>query len=231
MNPLAKRTPHNRARTRRGAVRFRALLAVSATVFAVVLATATPLVGATSRRHPPTVATAPFSAPTGVTLADTPPPWALPSDARPYIAAAGLSVLGAEQLEVHYHAHLDIIANGKKVTLPAGVGFVIQNGKATGITVLHTHDTSGVIHIESATNEAYTLGQVFTEWGVALSATQLGGLHVDSANVLAAFVNGQRFTGDPGTIRLKKHLEIALWYGPAGTTPKVPKSYRFPAGL
>ena len=50
-------------------------------------------------------------------------------------------------------------------------------------------------------------------------------------HVLAAYVNGRRFTGDPATIQLKPHLEIALWYGPGGQTPHVPKSYRFPAGL
>jgi len=177
------------------------------------------------------IATAPFATPTGVTLADTPPPWDLPADARPYIAAAGLSVLGAEQLAVHYHAHLDVIDDGAAVTVPAGIGFVISNGDATGITVLHTHDTSGIIHIESAKNVPYTLGQVLTEWGVALSATQVGGLHADATHVLAAFVNGKRFTGDPATLQLKRHLEIALWYGPSDQTPKVPSSYKFPAGL
>jgi hypothetical protein len=49
--------------------------------------------------------------------------------------------------------------------------------------------------------------------------------------VLQAYVNGQPFTGDPATIRLKRHLEIALWYGPTGQTPTVPKSYHFPPGL
>src|SRR5262249_3019507 len=160
----------------------------------------------------PTVATVPYVMPTSVNLADTPPPWPLPDDAVPYIKAAGLSVLSAEQLQVHYHAHVDIIDDGQKVTVPAGIGFVIKNGKATGITLLHTHDTSGVLHIESAANKAFTLGQAFTEWGVALSATQVGGLQADAGHVIATFVNGKQFTGDPATIQLKKHLEIAIWY-------------------
>lgn len=205
----------------------RALLAVGVAVLIVALTSS----GAAAKPKPPTIATAPFSTPTGVTLADAPPPWPLPTDARRYIDAAGLDVLSEEQLQVHYHAHLDIIANGKKVTVPAGIGFVVKDGNATGITVLHTHDRSGVLHVESAAHKAYTLGQVFTEWGVALSATQLGGLHADRGDVLHAYVNGRRFTGDPATIRLERHLEIALWYGHARTTPKVPKSYRFPAGL
>jgi hypothetical protein len=170
------------------------------------------------------------AAPTGVTLADTPPPWPLPADAKPYIAAAGLSVLDAEQLAVHYHAHLDVIDDGAAVAVPAGIGFVISDGRATGITVLHTHDTSGIIHVESAVKKPYTLGQVFTEWGVALDATQVGGLHADDAHVLSMYVNGKRVTGNPAKLRLKSHQEIALWYGPKGQTPTVPKSYKFPAG-
>ncbi len=44
-------------------------------------------------------------------------------------------------------------------------------------------------------------------------------------------MNGRLFSGDPATIKLQRHLEIALWYGPSDQTPKVPSSYRFPAGL
>jgi hypothetical protein len=184
-----------------------------------------------TRTRKPAIATAPFTETTDVALADTPSPWPLPADATPYIKAAGLTVLGEEQLEVHYHAHLDVVDAGQKVTVPAGVGFVVKNGRATGITVLHTHDTSGVIHIESAKDVPYTLGQFFTEWGVALNADQVGGLHADADHVVQTYVNGRRFDGDPGTIRLRRHLEIALWYGPTGEKPVVPKSYRFPAGL
>jgi hypothetical protein len=204
---------------------------VVAALVTVLSALVVAVPGATAATRKPTVATSPFTEPTGVALADTSPPWPLPADARPYIAAAGLMVLGEEQLEVHYHAHLDVIADGQKVTVPAGVGFVVEDGKATGITVLHTHDTSGVVHIESATRSPYTLGQFVTEWGVALSSSQLGGLHADADHVLQTYVNGRRFDGDPATIRLKRHLEIAIWYGPTGQKVTVPKSYTFPAGL
>jgi hypothetical protein len=235
----AQRAVERQARVRPVAVMFAVILAVVAGVLVVLVSSSTKHASASQSMSqsaseptsPPTIATAPFAAPTSVTLADTPPPWTLPADARPYIAAAGLSVLGSEQLAVHYHAHLDIVANGAKVTVPAGIGFVISHGQATGITVLHTHDTTGVLHIESATQRPYTLGQLFTEWGVALNATQLGGLHADATHVLAAYVNGHRFTGDPATFQLKRHLEIALWYGPSSQSPHVPRSYHFSAGL
>jgi len=217
------------SRPKRGGGRGR-LFAVAA-AFAVTASVLIVGMGASGASTPPPPATAPFTAPTSVTLADTPPPWPLPADAKPYITAAGLPILGAEELAVHYHAHLDIVADGAKVTVPPGIGFVIDHGRETGITVIHTHDASGVIHIESASHEPYSLGQLFTEWGVALDATQLGGLHADSTHVLAAYVNGRRFTGDPATLQLKKHLEIALWYGSSTDNPKVPKSYNFTGGL
>jgi hypothetical protein len=205
------------------------ILGALITAVSAVVATGPGLASAATKR--PRIATTPFTQPTSVPLADTAPPWTLPADATPYIAAAGLKVLGGEQLEVHYHAHLDVIDDGQEVTVPAGVGFVIKNGTPTGITVLHTHDTSGVIHIESATNSPYALGQFFTEWGVALNSGQVGGLHADAGHVLQTYVDGRLFTGDPSTIQLKRHLEIAIWYGPTGQKASVPKSYKFPAGL
>ncbi len=166
-----------------------------------------------------------------MTLSSTAPPWTVPGDARPDIAAAGLEVLGQESLAVHYHAHLDLIVNGAAVPVPAQIGFVISGGQAAGITVLHTHDTSGVIHIESGADVPYTLGQFFTEWGVRLGPGQLGGLGTTAGDTLRAYVDGQAFTGDPATIVLRPHQEIALWYGPATTTnPAVPSSFQFPTG-
>ncbi len=224
-------TPAVDARRRARVRPMAAVLAMLAVIASVLVGPVSSDAAVSQRKSSSPIATAPFTPPTAVTLADTPPPWVLPADARPYIAAAGLEALGAEQLAVHYHAHLDIIDDGEKVTVPAGIGFVVSNGKATGITLLHTHDTSGVIHIESATPQPFTLGQVFTEWGVTLSATQIGGLHTDTTHVLLAYVNGRRFTGDPATLRLQRHLEIALWYGPSSATPKVPRSYHFTGGL
>ena len=38
------------------------------------------------------------------------------------------------------------------------------------IAALHTHDDSGVMHIESKQPRTYTLGEFFTEWNVPLNA-------------------------------------------------------------
>jgi hypothetical protein len=180
---------------------------------------------------PAPVATSGTGQPTdGVTLSVSLPPWPLPGDAAPAIAAAGLHAQSGETLQVHYHAHVDIIDNGAAVTVPAQIGFLFSNGRLVGLTSLHTHDTSGVVHIESATDIPYTLGQVFTEWGVRLTTGQVGGLVTGNGKVLRVYVNGIAFTGDPATVVLRPHQEIALWYGPVSATPQVPSSFAFPAG-
>jgi len=166
----------------------------------------------------------------GVALSVALPPWPIPTDATPNIAVAGLRAQSGETLQFHYHAHLDIMDSTQPVVVPAGIGFVIQNGQEVALTSLHTHDTTGIVHIESATNVPFTLGQVFTEWGVRLTSTQVGGLIAGNGNAIHVAVNGSTFVGDPASIVLSPHQEIAIWYGPQATTPHLPSSYSFPQG-
>jgi hypothetical protein len=80
------------------------------------------------------------------------------------------------------------------------------------------------------TNKRYTLGQLFDEWQIKLSATGIGGLKNDGKNTLTAYISGKKQTGDPASIELTAHREIALVYGPAGAKVNVPASYKFPQG-
>jgi hypothetical protein len=97
---------------------------------------------------------------------------------------------------------------------------------------LHTHDTTGVLHIEApTTGKRYALGQLFAEWNLRLDATDLGGLKTGGGRTLTAYVDGRRQDGDPARIELAPHREIALVFGPAGARPRVPASYAFPAGM
>lgn len=154
--------------------------------------------------------------------------WARNPDQTSTAKKAGLPMLGNENLQVHYHAHLDVIANGQPVTVPQYVGI---DESAQTITALHTHDPSGIIHIESAADVPFTLGQFFTEWGQPLSSTQVGPVTIGSTEAVHLFVNGKEVTGDPAKYVLKAHDEVALWVGANGQTPQVPSSYNFPAGL
>src|SRR6185369_5291791 len=85
---------------------------------------------------------------------------------RRRLTAIGLPALDAEGTALHIHQHLDIYVNGRRVPLPAGIGIDELDGF---ISPLHTHDTSGVIHVESPKVETFTLGQFFAVWGVRLT--------------------------------------------------------------
>ncbi|MFF2147105.1 hypothetical protein [Kitasatospora sp. NPDC058190] len=160
----------------------------------------------------------------------TPPPWDAPADVAAAVKAAGLPMLGAEGTALHIHAHLDVYADGQPVTVPALVGI---DESAQRISPLHTHDTTGVIHVESPVNADFTLGQFLTEWQVSASADHLGGLRTDATHTLTAYVDGKAVSGDPAAIQLHAHDEIALVYGTAAENASVtvPGSYNWPAGL
>ncbi|MHB8467458.1 MAG: hypothetical protein ACYDD7_21800, partial [Acidimicrobiales bacterium] len=114
----------------------------------------------------------------------------------------------------HIHAHLDVFYDGQRVTVPAYVGIDLV---AQAISPLHTHDTSGVVHIESPVVKDYRLGQFFIEWGVEIRA-----------HPAVAYVNGLAVTTPPADLVLHAHDEIALLFGIA--PPTIPSTYQFPPG-
>jgi hypothetical protein len=149
------------------------------------------------------------------------PPWA--NDAAqlpPRLSYLGLNQLSAEGTVLHIHQHLDLYVAGKKVTLPAGIG-IFGN---SFITEVHVHDTSGVIHVESPKQRDFTLGQLFGEWGVKLTANCVGRY----CGHMRWWLDGKPMTGDPARLVLAPHQEIAIAAGPPPLV--VPKSYAFPAG-
>jgi hypothetical protein len=200
-----------------------AVVVIAAIVVAVVAlrrpTTPTPTAGST--------ATATSAAPTAVPGRTSAPPWPTPTNTAELVAAAGLPMLGEEGSALHIHAHLDVIVDGKPVGVPAAIGI---DESTQQISPLHTHDTTGIIHVESPTQAQFTLGQFFTEWQVSLSPTNIGGLTADPTHLLRAYVNGQPYTGNPTGIVLKAHDEIALVYGTADQQTNPPASYTFPPG-
>ena len=78
--------------------------------------------------------------------------------------AAGVPLLDEEGVATHTHTTLEVIVNGTQKQVPAGIGIDTASGK---IAALHTHDTSGLVHLESAKeNDSYTLEQFLTVWGM-----------------------------------------------------------------
>ena len=170
-------------------------------------------------------------------------PWSAPSDPMRLARLASLVPERAELLQYHVHSHLDVFVNGRATSVPAGIGIDIGNpgvhrfdtpiGAAYGgislcdrpcISPLHTHDRSGVLHTESATPKPNRLGQLFTEWGVRLDGSCVGGCCRPGA-AIAVYVDGKRYPGDPRRIGLIDGREIAIVIG---SPPKqIPAGFDF----
>lgn len=153
-------------------------------------------------------------------LQTDPPPWNNGvGELQDRLAAVHLNPLAQEALAFHIHQHLDVYVNGKHVTVPALIGI-----SSSFITEMHTHTPDGVLHVESAQNRPYTLGQFFGEWSVRLNASCLGRY----CGNLHWWVNGKPQTGNPADLVVHAHQEIVI---AAGKPPAhIPASYRFPAG-
>ena len=123
------------------------------------------------------------------------------------VAAAGLD-LGPMGMAEHYHPQLRIIINGTEVPVPGNIGV----DPATGaMSALHTHEPDGTIHIEADTaGEVFTLGQLFTQWGVKLTSTQVGGVRTKNGQKVTLTSNGAPVTGDPADLRLQPEQKIVL---------------------
>lgn len=154
-----------------------------------------------------------------------PAPW-LPeiTNLRGRLTAINLPALRAEGEALHIHQHLDVVVNGKPVTVPAGIGI---NMNARFISQLHTHDVSGVIHVESDQVRDFTLGQFFDVWGVRFTKDCIGGYCTKGNDKLRVFSDGKPVTGDPRNLALSSHQIIAIVYGPLESTPTIRTTYQF----
>jgi hypothetical protein len=151
-----------------------------------------------------------------------PAPWAPEYEKLPdRLGPLGMHALSAEALAFHIHAHLDVFVDGKKEPVPASIG--IDDGSF--ITELHTHDASGVIHVESAETKPYTLGQFVSVWGVRFSKRCIGGYCATPSKPLRVYLGGKLYTGNPNDLILKNHQVIAIVYGKA--PKKIPAKYDF----
>ena len=122
-----------------------------------------------------------------------------------------------EQLATHFHTHVDILFHGQPANIPASTGI-----QPDCLYWMHTHDTSGILHIEAPKQQAsreFTLGDFFAIWNQPLSRSQVATFTVKSGEQLKVWVNGQPYDGDPSKIVLKSHENIVLEIGPPFTDP------------
>ena len=129
--------------------------------------------------------------------------------ATPSPSSASNVPCGPSEVLIHHeHSHLTIVVRGQLRTVPANIGIT-----ATQICWLHTHDTSGIIHVEAADNRTFTLGDFFGVWRQPLSATVLAGERAGSGEAILVTVNQQPYTAAPETIVLRDKQDIVLQLG------------------
>jgi hypothetical protein len=126
-----------------------------------------------------------------------------------------------EQTVYHIHTHLQVFVDGKQMTIPYGIGIVppyqLQQaqdgtpfvGGGSKFYFLHTHDESGVIHVESPSEQQYNLGNLFDLWKQPLSSTDIAG-HQGKVTI---FVDGKPYTGDPRAITFKNLEKVQIDVG------------------
>lgn len=145
------------------------------------------------------------------------------------LSLLGLPALTQEGTVLHTHQHLDIYIRNQRVSVPADIGVDTQAGF---ISPVHTHDNTGVIHVESPTVQKFTLGQFFDVWGVRFNDNCLGAYCNGGNDLLKIFVNGQWVKNNVREIALLPHEEIVVTYGTVPELPfPLPTQYKFPAGL
>lgn len=122
----------------------------------------------------------------------------------------------------HSHSLLSIYRDGVRLALPESIGL-------RGCTYeVHTHDRSGVVHIEPSVTRTFTLGQFFSVWNQPLSRVAVAGL---TGPVRYFVIDNEivtRFDGNPADLTFAAHKEIIIV---TGTAPSVVPKYRWPADL
>ncbi|MDQ6781440.1 MAG: hypothetical protein M3Z37_09860 [Candidatus Eremiobacteraeota bacterium] len=140
----------------------------------------------------------------------------------------GTLACGPVNQTFHIHSHLSLWHNGVQIALPTALG--IPGGTSFITTVnggpytnngtcfynLHTHDSSGIVHIEAPAATSFNLGQVFDIWGQPLTVGNVAGfigptlIYVDSTETPA---QATLYTGDPRAIVLSNHQQITIEVG------------------
>jgi hypothetical protein len=90
-----------------------------------------------------------------------------------------------KNVALHIHPTLEIEILGQRQSIPANIG--ITNA---GMRIVHTHDSSGKLHVESPKPIPVYLGNFFTIWGKDFSRDCIFDKCVDEDHTLEMFVNG-----------------------------------------
>jgi hypothetical protein len=134
------------------------------------------------------------------------------------IRALGLPPAGTERF--HIHAMLHVYVDGLLSPIPSNIGIDESRDIETS---LHTHDRSGIVHMEASHPHRFTLGDFFGVWGVQLGPDRVGGLTGLGGDKLHFYLNGRPLK-DPAAHQLHDDDSIVIGYGAADSFPHAPST-------
>jgi hypothetical protein len=131
----------------------------------------------------------------------------------------------------HIHVFVGLYVNGQEVAIPTGTGAVEpaidKYGDSPGATsclyFTHTHDSTGVVHIESdnqgivestPSDSKFSLGQWFSIWGITVNAMQFGQFQ----GPVEVLTSGQTYRGGPGSATIPE-TDLTVWKGDPNAIP------------
>jgi hypothetical protein len=138
----------------------------------------------------------------------------------------------SNRLGPRFGVHVEVFAANRVVLIAAGIGtrrpWRLSAGRIVGAScfgALVTVEPTGVVLIRPGS--LLSLAGLFHSWGQPLSETRLAGFMAQPGQRVTTFIDGRRWTGQPGQVRLVRHAEIVVEVGPF-----VPphRSYTFPPG-
>jgi hypothetical protein len=141
--------------------------------------------------------------------------------------------------DYHVHMYLGILYKGQQVAVPDAIGLHNAGAEANGYIssagcyyYIHTHDASGMIHVEAQQNlppsaTPYTLQNVLDIWGVKATGKSFanfkGGVKVFVGNVASlgqtTVSSYAKYKGALGSIPVKSHEAIWIEIGKPYVTP------------
>ncbi len=96
-------------------------------------------------------------------------------------------VEGGVPLAMHIHPQLHILLNGEAQTIPANIGV-----GSVCVRPVHTHDSSGEIHVESNVSRDFRLGEFFAVWKKTFTKEQILDAKIDATHRIVMTVNGNK---------------------------------------
>lgn len=130
----------------------------------------------------------------------------------------GVSCDSGEHYDYHHHIHLSMYINGQAVAVPQSVG-INTNASSPCLYWLHTHDTTGIVHIESPVQRTYTLGNFFDVWSGRFA--QLGyPAQLSQANGWQVYVNSRVYKENFRSIPMEDHTLVTLAYNSPNVKPE-----------